>query len=225
MLWVWNELLIALVFLQSENSLTLMVGLTGFQNRYNLNIPVVMAGLSLATLPIVALYVFGQRFFMRGPGGRRDQGRLTSQCRLAHDGDRGRGGARAPARGDRMRMTLFPEVGAKILDLVHKPTGDDLLWKNPRVPLRRTYPGPTSTTSGAAAGTSSFPPTRPARSATTRFTITATSGSARGTWYVVQDDGCEVDRLPEPPHRRAAVPDGEVADRAARRHGSGFDTG
>ena len=65
-LWVWNELLIALVFLQSQNSLTLMAGLTGFQNRYNLNIPVVMAGLSLATLPIFALYLFGQRFFMRG---------------------------------------------------------------------------------------------------------------------------------------------------------------
>jgi ABC-type glycerol-3-phosphate transport system permease component len=65
-LWVWNELLIALVFLQSQDSLTLMAGLTGFQNRYNLNIPVVMAGLSIATLPIFALYVFGQRFFMRG---------------------------------------------------------------------------------------------------------------------------------------------------------------
>jgi raffinose/stachyose/melibiose transport system permease protein len=65
-LWVWNELLIALVFLQSQDSLTLMAGLTGFQNRYNLDIPVVMAGLSLATLPIFALYVFGQRFFMRG---------------------------------------------------------------------------------------------------------------------------------------------------------------
>ncbi len=65
-LWVWNELLIALVFLQSQNSLTLMAGLTGFQNRYNLNIPVVMAGLSLATLPIFLLYVFGQRFFSKG---------------------------------------------------------------------------------------------------------------------------------------------------------------
>ncbi|HEX5556544.1 MAG TPA: carbohydrate ABC transporter permease [Gaiellales bacterium] len=65
-LWVWNELLIALVFLQSQSSLTLMAGLTGFQNRYNLNIPVVMAGLSIATLPIFALYLFGQRFFMRG---------------------------------------------------------------------------------------------------------------------------------------------------------------
>ena len=65
-LWVWNELLIALTFLQSQNSLTLMAGLTGFQNRYNLDIPVVMAGLSLATLPILALYLFGQRYFTRG---------------------------------------------------------------------------------------------------------------------------------------------------------------
>ncbi len=65
-LWVWNELLIALTFLQSQDSLTLMAGLTGFQNRYNLDIPVVMAGLSLATLPILALYLFGQRYFTRG---------------------------------------------------------------------------------------------------------------------------------------------------------------
>lgn len=42
---------------------------------------------------------------------------------------------------ERMRVTLFPEAGAKILDLVHKPSGYDLLWTNPRVPLRRTYPG------------------------------------------------------------------------------------
>jgi ABC-type glycerol-3-phosphate transport system permease component len=65
-LWVWNELLIALTFLQSQNSLTLMAGLTGFQNRYNLDVPVVMAGLSLATLPILILYLFGQRYFARG---------------------------------------------------------------------------------------------------------------------------------------------------------------
>jgi len=43
--------------------------------------------------------------------------------------------------GDLLRLTVFPEAGAKILDLVHKPSGFDLLWKNPRVPLRRTYPG------------------------------------------------------------------------------------
>lgn len=42
---------------------------------------------------------------------------------------------------DRLRLTVFPEAGAKILDLVHVPTGEHLLWRNPRVPLRPTYPG------------------------------------------------------------------------------------
>ncbi len=66
LLWVWNELLIALVFLQDDAKKTLMVGITGFQSRYSLDIPVIMAGLTLATLPIVAFYIFGQRFFIRG---------------------------------------------------------------------------------------------------------------------------------------------------------------
>jgi len=66
LLWVWNELLIALVFLQDDSKKTLMIGITSFQSRYNLNVPAIMAGLTLATLPIVTLYLFGQRFFVRG---------------------------------------------------------------------------------------------------------------------------------------------------------------
>jgi len=66
LLWVWNELLIALVFLQDDSKKTLMVGITGFQSRYSLDVPAIMAGLTLATLPIVTVYIFGQRFFVRG---------------------------------------------------------------------------------------------------------------------------------------------------------------
>ncbi len=65
-LWVWNELLIALVFLPSDRLKTLMVGVTVFQNKYNLNVPVTMAGMLLASLPMLGLYLFGQRFFVRG---------------------------------------------------------------------------------------------------------------------------------------------------------------
>lgn len=65
-LWVWNELLIALVFLNDDAHRTLMIGITGFQSRNALDVPTIMAGLSLASLPIVALYLFGQRFFVRG---------------------------------------------------------------------------------------------------------------------------------------------------------------
>lgn len=65
-LWVWNEVLIAVVFLQSEELRTLMVGLTLFQGRYDLNVPLVMAGMVWATIPMLLLYLIGQRFFIRG---------------------------------------------------------------------------------------------------------------------------------------------------------------
>jgi ABC-type glycerol-3-phosphate transport system permease component len=65
-LWVWNELLLALVFLPKDNLRTLMVGITVFKSRYNLDVPVTMAGLLMTTLPMVVLYVVFQRVFIRG---------------------------------------------------------------------------------------------------------------------------------------------------------------
>jgi raffinose/stachyose/melibiose transport system permease protein len=65
-LWVWNELLIALVFLQSNQSRTLIAGLTLFQGQFKVNEPLVMTGALIATIPMLLLYVFGARFFIRG---------------------------------------------------------------------------------------------------------------------------------------------------------------
>lgn len=65
-LWVWNEVLIAVIFLQQSSLRTLMVGLTVFKSRYHLDVPIVMAGMLLATIPMLALYLIGQRFFVRG---------------------------------------------------------------------------------------------------------------------------------------------------------------
>ena len=48
-IWVWNEVLIAVVFLQSEHLRTLMVGVTIFRSRYHLDVPIVMAGMLWAT--------------------------------------------------------------------------------------------------------------------------------------------------------------------------------
>ncbi len=64
-LWVWNELLIALMFLNADDLRTLMVGVTLHSSR-QLNIPLIMAGLILTIVPIVALYIVGQQFFIRG---------------------------------------------------------------------------------------------------------------------------------------------------------------
>lgn len=65
-LWVWNELLIALIFLQRDEMKTLMVGIASMRSRIYVDIPATMAGLFVATIPIVVLYLFGQRYFIRG---------------------------------------------------------------------------------------------------------------------------------------------------------------
>ena len=65
-LWVWNELLIALVFMQKDELKTLMVGISALRSRNYVDIPATMAGLLVATIPIVVVYIFGQRFFIRG---------------------------------------------------------------------------------------------------------------------------------------------------------------
>lgn len=64
--WVWNELLISLVFLQREELRTLMVGITLFKGRFTLDIPVIMAGLVIATVPIVVIYIFAQKYLVEG---------------------------------------------------------------------------------------------------------------------------------------------------------------
>ena len=65
-IYAWNELLIAMVFLQQQNSRTLMSGLVLFQGRFSTNIPLVMAGALISIIPPLLMYIFGQRFFIKG---------------------------------------------------------------------------------------------------------------------------------------------------------------
>jgi raffinose/stachyose/melibiose transport system permease protein len=65
-IWAWNELLIALVFLQTDEARTLNAGLAQFQGRYSTNQPLILAGALISIAPVVLLYLSGQRFFVRG---------------------------------------------------------------------------------------------------------------------------------------------------------------
>jgi ABC-type glycerol-3-phosphate transport system permease component len=65
-LWAWNELLIAVVMLQSEKSRTLQAGLALLKGKNTMDIPLVMAGAMISAIPLLLLYFFGQRFFMSG---------------------------------------------------------------------------------------------------------------------------------------------------------------
>ena len=65
--WVWNELLIALVFLQTEELRTLIVGITtSLQKRFTLDVPSLLAGLTAVTVPMIVLYIIGQNALVRG---------------------------------------------------------------------------------------------------------------------------------------------------------------
>ena len=64
--WVWNELLIALVFLQDDNARTLTAGLTFFQGRFISQRAARDDRRADRDDPDAALYIVGQRFFIRG---------------------------------------------------------------------------------------------------------------------------------------------------------------
>ena len=64
--FAWNELLLALVLPAERAAADLMVGLTLFNGLYSLDVPELMAGLTLATVPVVVVYLIGQRYLMRG---------------------------------------------------------------------------------------------------------------------------------------------------------------
>lgn len=64
--WIWNELLISLIFLQREDLRTLIVGITIFKSRFSLDVPVLMAGLIIATIPMIITYIFAQKYLTEG---------------------------------------------------------------------------------------------------------------------------------------------------------------
>lgn len=65
-LYVWNDLLIAIIFLQEDAKRTLMAGISVFQGRYNNQVPLTMAGMVIASAPMLVLYIAFQKYFIRG---------------------------------------------------------------------------------------------------------------------------------------------------------------
>jgi len=65
-IWVWNELLIAMVFLQADNLKTLMTGIILFKSRNILDLPMIMSGMVVTTIPMFVLFILGIRYFMSG---------------------------------------------------------------------------------------------------------------------------------------------------------------
>ncbi|MCB1300887.1 MAG: carbohydrate ABC transporter permease [Tetrasphaera sp.] len=65
-LFAWNEFAFALVFISNTENKTLPVGLMDMQSRLLTEWPVQFAGLTMAALPMIILFLIGQRQFLRG---------------------------------------------------------------------------------------------------------------------------------------------------------------
>lgn len=62
----WNDFMRPLIYLSDMDKMTLPVGLALLANHQDIRIPLIMAGAMLSLLPILILYVFGQKYFVRG---------------------------------------------------------------------------------------------------------------------------------------------------------------
>lgn len=62
----WNDLLIPLIFLQSDHQMTVTVGMATIVGRLTTNYPLLLAGLFTASIPPMVAYILLQRFIRQG---------------------------------------------------------------------------------------------------------------------------------------------------------------
>lgn len=62
--WSWNDYINPLIFLSKDAMLTLTVGLQKFADEASNNYALIMAGASLSLIPIIAIFVTAQKYFI-----------------------------------------------------------------------------------------------------------------------------------------------------------------
>lgn len=67
--FVWNEFLLALLLLSSPGKKTIPVGILQLQGEFTSDWPAIMAGLTLATLPLLLVFIMLQKYFVRSLAG------------------------------------------------------------------------------------------------------------------------------------------------------------
>lgn len=65
-LGTWNDFLWPLVVTNSEEMRTIPVGLSSFQGQFNVRWELLMAAAVVAMLPVLVVYLFAQKWFIRG---------------------------------------------------------------------------------------------------------------------------------------------------------------
>jgi len=65
-MWRWNEFAWPLIVLNDSDSYTLPIGLRFLDGQYSTDYSLLMAGSLLAVLPMLAIFIFFQRYFVEG---------------------------------------------------------------------------------------------------------------------------------------------------------------
>ncbi|WP_232668081.1 carbohydrate ABC transporter permease [Pseudonocardia sp. TRM90224] len=65
-IWTWSEAQIAIVMLQDASSQTAAVGVLGFKGQFTTNYGSLFAGLSIAAIPVVVLYLVFNKYITKG---------------------------------------------------------------------------------------------------------------------------------------------------------------
>lgn len=63
---VWNEYILALIIFDSRHLMPLQVALTTFQGEFITQYPLLMAGLTIAAIPIILVYLLMQKYIIKG---------------------------------------------------------------------------------------------------------------------------------------------------------------
>ncbi|UUZ91827.1 carbohydrate ABC transporter permease [Paenibacillus sp. P25] len=64
--WAWNEFMFAIIFIDSDSEKTITAGLLAFRDALYTDWGVLMAGLIISALPLILLFIFMQKHFIRG---------------------------------------------------------------------------------------------------------------------------------------------------------------
>jgi multiple sugar transport system permease protein len=65
-IYSWNDFLEPLIYLHDETKRTLALGLLGFQDLYSTEWNLMMAASAVLIIPVVVVFLFAQRYFIRG---------------------------------------------------------------------------------------------------------------------------------------------------------------
>ncbi|MCM8779598.1 MAG: carbohydrate ABC transporter permease [Candidatus Omnitrophica bacterium] len=63
---VWNEYVLALIIFDSRKYMPLQVALETFQGEFITRYPLLMAGLTITAIPIILIYLFMQKYIIKG---------------------------------------------------------------------------------------------------------------------------------------------------------------